>query len=374
MSYFHDVEYITRLNFRLRNFKRRGDVFNFSCPLCGDSKKNSKKARGYIFKSKSNTFLFKCYNCNESTSFSNFLKKLDPQYYSEYITYTNHSLFSKESSSLQQPLKTMDSENSIFDASNALITKEKFGDFFQKIENLPKNHVAIQYLISRKIPQEKIETEFYYTDDFRKSTIDILTAANQPTESYTSLRSHDARIIIPFVDENQNVLGFQGRTLNPNNKVRYITIKINPESSKIYGLNMLDRAQDKIYVLEGPIDSMFIPNSVAVMDANLTKAEKLLADKGVPKEKLILVFDNEPRSENIVKAMSTAIQKGLSIVILPENDKEIQSCKDINDLVKTKNYSASEVLHLLESNTYSNDTTASRFITQLKFRNWKKVS
>jgi DNA primase len=266
----------------------------------------------------------------------------------------------------------MDSENSIFDASNALITKEKFSDFFQKMKTLPKNHFAIQYLISRKIPQEKIETEFYYTDDFRQSTIDVLTAANQPTESYTSLRSHDARIIIPFIDENQIVLGFQGRTLNPNNKVRYITIKINPESPKIYGLHALNRTLNKVYVLEGPIDSMFIPNSVAVMDANLTKAEKLLTDKGVPKEKLILVFDNEPRSENIVKAMNIAIQKGFSIVILPETTDE--SCKDINDLIKTKNYSASEVLHLLESNTYSNDTTASRFITQLKFRNWKKVS
>ena len=370
MSYFHDIEYITRLNFRLRNFKRRGDVFNFSCPLCGDSKKSSKKARGYIFKSKTtNTFLFKCYNCNESTSFSNFLKKLDPQYYSEYITYTN-PLFSGESS--QQPLKTMDSGSTIFDAPNALITKDNLGKYFQKIENLPKNHFAIQYLMSRKIPKEKIISEFYYTDDFRKSTIDILSDAKQPTESYLNLRSNDARIIIPFIDENQRVLGYQGRTLNPANKVRYITIKVVPESPKIYGLHALDRTLDKVYVLEGPIDSMFIPNSVAVMDANLTKAEKLLADKGISKEKLILVFDNEPRSENIVRSMNSAIQNGFSIVLLPEDKTE--SCKDINDLVKVRDFTTSEVLHLLEKNTYTNDTTARRFIAQLEFNKWKKVS
>lgn len=370
MSYFHDIEYITRLNFRLRNFKRRGDVFNFSCPLCGDSKKNLKKARGYIFKSKTtNTFLFKCYNCNESTSFSNFLKKMDPQYYLEYSTYTN-PLFS--GSHTQQPIITSNSENTIFAVSNTLITKDKLGKYFRKIENLPKNHFAIQYLMGRKIPKEKIDAEFYYTDDFRQSTIDILSDTQQPTESYLGLRPNDARIIIPFIDEDHRVLGYQGRTLNSENKIRYITIKVVPDSPKIYGLHTLDLTLDKIYVLEGPIDSMFIPNSVAVMDANLTKAEKMLFEKGIPKEKLILVFDNEPRSENIVRSMNLAIQNGFSIVILPEDKTE--SCKDINDLVKTKNLNTTEVLHLLEKNTYPNDTTARRFITQLEFNKWKKVS
>lgn len=367
MAHFRDLEFITRLNFRLRNFKRRGDVFNFSCPLCGDSKKNSKKARGYIFKSKkTDSFLFKCYNCNESTTFTNFLRKLDPQYYTEYVTSIN-PLFGDNN--VDTAHKTQDLKNPILSSSKSLITKDNFGDYFQKIENLPKNHFARDYLRGRKIPQGKIETEFYYTDDFRNSTIKILSDLGQPTDSYTNLRAGDKRIIIPFIDENQTVLGFQGRTLDPNNKVRYITVKLNPDYQKVYGLHLLDRTQEKVYVLEGPIDSMFVPNSLAVMDANLTKIESII---DIPKEKLILVFDNEPRSENIVRSVNTAIQKGFSVVIFSEGSNG--SFKDINDLVKLQNLGTSEVLHLLEKNTYANDTTSRKFITQLEFNKWKKVS
>ncbi len=370
MSFFHEIEFITRLNFRLKNFKRRGDVFNFSCPLCGDSKKNSRKARGYIFKSKNtNTFLYKCYNCNESTTFSNFLKKLDPQYYSEYINSTN-SLFANFSKNDITVSKPQEPEKPDFDHCKSLITIDKFGTFFKKVENLPLSHYARTYLENRKIPTQKINTEFYFTEDFRKSIIDVLSAAGQSTEAYKSLRPNDPRVIIPFVDENGIVLGFQGRTLNPENKVRYITIKIDPDANKIYGLHGLDKSAEKIYVLEGPIDSMFVTNSVAVMDANLSKVEKLLPD--IPKEKLILVFDNEPRSTNIVQSMNAAIQKGFSVVMLPED--KMENCKDINDLIKNKNFNTSGILDLLEKNTYTNDTTAHRFLTQLQFNKWKKVS
>jgi hypothetical protein len=263
-----------------------------------------------------------------------------------------------------------DSKKTIFDASNTLITKDKLGDFFAKVENLPKNHFARVYLEKRKIPKEKIETEFYYTDDFKQSVISILSAAGQPTEKYENMRDKDARIIIPFIDENQKVLGFQGRTLDPNNKVRYITVKLSSDAPKIYGLHLLDRNLDKIYVMEGPIDSMFVPNSVAVMDSNLSKVESLIHD--IPKQKIILVHDNEPRSTNIVQAINSSIQKGFSIVLLPEEVSD--SCKDINDLVVNRNFDVSEVVYLLDKNTYTNETTAHRFLTQLEFNKWKKVT
>lgn len=365
MAYFHDIQYITRLSQRLRNFKQRKDVFNFSCPLCGDSKKNSKKARGYIFRSqKSDKFFFKCYNCNESTTFSNFLKTIDVELYNEYSSLGSF-LFANN----DPPSEVVIFEKPKMAIDKSLFTKDKFKSFFTKIEDLPENHFARDYLANRKIPAEIIETEFFYTDDFRQSIINLFTQLDIPKDSYLSLRQNDSRIVIPFVNQEKKVIGFQGRTLDPNNKLRYITVKLDQDSPKIYGLDRLDLSKEKIYVLEGPIDSMFVPNSVAVMDANLCKVEKFLPSDISP-EKVVLVFDNEPRSKPIVDSMETAIKKGFSVVILPERE----NCKDINDLVKKENLSTTEVVQLLDNNTYKNNTTARRFITQLEFNKWKKVS
>lgn len=366
MAYFHDVNFINRLSLRLRNFKRRNDVFNFSCPLCGDSKKSTKKARGYIYlSSKKDKFYFRCYNCEENSSFSWFLKKIDPELFAEYSSLgslMSNTEFAKEPQIRNIPKLTV---------TNSLFDNEKFDSVFTKIKELPEDHISRQYLETRKIPLEKIENEFYYTDDFRASVLKIFTELKMPerVSAYAGLRSNDSRIVIPFYDRSKKILGFQGRTLDSNNKLRYITIKIDPDSDKVYGLHNIDPTKEKIYVVEGPIDSMFIENSVAVMDSNLTKIVKILPD--IPKEKFVLAFDNEPRSKNIVDAMGDAIEKGFSVIIFPSS---FESLKDINDIVKSKNMSSSEVLQLLDENTYPNDTTSRRFITHIHFNKWKKVS
>ena len=80
-----DIKYINLISPRLAKFatKKQG-LYNFRCPYCGDSQRDLKKARGYLFQVK-NTFTFKCHNCGMSTSFHKFLKDFDQTLHDQYI-------------------------------------------------------------------------------------------------------------------------------------------------------------------------------------------------------------------------------------------------------------------------------------------------
>ena len=79
-----DSKYIGLVSSRLQKFKKvKSDLYNFRCPICGDSQKNKNKTRGYLYPVKNNTN-FKCHNCGASMSFNNFLKELDSVLYKQY--------------------------------------------------------------------------------------------------------------------------------------------------------------------------------------------------------------------------------------------------------------------------------------------------
>ncbi len=79
-----DSKYIGLVSSRLQKFKRvKADLYNFRCPICGDSQRNKNKARGYIYSVKNNTN-FKCHNCGASLSFNNFLKEIDLTLHKQY--------------------------------------------------------------------------------------------------------------------------------------------------------------------------------------------------------------------------------------------------------------------------------------------------
>ena len=80
-----DSKYIGLISSRLQKFKRvKADLYNFRCPLCGDSQKHKNKARGYVYPLKAD-MNFKCHNCGASTTFSNFLKSVDVTLHKQYI-------------------------------------------------------------------------------------------------------------------------------------------------------------------------------------------------------------------------------------------------------------------------------------------------
>ena len=324
-----DSKYIGLVSSRLPKFKRvKADLYNFRCCFCGDSQKNKNKTRGYLYTVKNNTN-FKCHNCGASLSFNNFLKKLDLELHKQY---------------------TLEKFKEGFTGKNFVTEKPKLEfhkPVFRKKIDLPKaseNIQAKEYLEKRKLNPE----HFYYAEKFRE-----WTNTQVQTFSEKSLNYDEPRIIIPLLSENGNMFGFQGRSLgfSPN---KYITIILNDDFPKIYGLEKLNKSKP-IYIVEGPFDSTFVENSVAMCGSDVDIRSFDWGD-------YIFVFDNESRNRQIVETISRTIDRGEKVVIWPSLIQE----KDINDLI-VNGMTEEHLMSILRDNTYSG------LEAKVKFNEWKKV-
>ena len=208
------------------------------------------------------------------------------------------------------------------------------------VSELNKEHPARDYLERRKI--EDLDS-FYYCPKFKDWT-------NRQKKTFDTLRQDSARIIIPLRDKDGTMFGFQGRSLAPKAKIRYITIMLDDSMPKVYGLDRIDPTKE-VYVTEGPFDSHFIVNAIAMCgsDVNLSSYDY----------RFVFVYDNEPRSREIVAKIETTIRRGNKVVIFPKSIKE----KDLNDMA----LAGHDVQSLVESNTYSG------LEAQLKLNEWKRV-
>ena len=330
MSYI-DVKYIQMVSPRLTLFtKKKADLFNFRCPYCGDSQKRKNKARGYLFKIK-NDFVYKCHNCGVGRTLSNFLRDQDTLLHDQYVME-----------------KFKDGK---FTGKHYTVPKPKFNfktpDFvktdtgLEKISDLNIFHEARKYLEQRGI---KDLDYFYYCPKFKEWT-------NKQKKTFDTLRQDHPRIIIPFRDKEGNLFGYQGRSLARNAKLRYITIMLDEEQPKIFGLDRID-TNKSIYITEGPFDATFIKNSVAMAGSDIDIRSFNWSDH-------IWIFDNEPRNREIVNRISKVIDRGDKVVIWPNNIQQ----KDINDM----SLGGHDVQKMVESNVYQ------KLEAKLKFNNWKKV-
>jgi DNA primase len=336
MSIYIDRAFLLRVSPKLLRFtQKKEDLYNFRCPLCGDSQKNKTKARGFVFRKKDDYF-YMCHNCGVSTTFYNFLDKVDPSLTKQYALerYKNGTQNNNTKTPEFEQAKT---EKPIFRKKLSL----------ESIDSLPEEHFAKAYVQSRRIPKD-FHSQLYYAPDFRQCIQELGVEQK-------GLRPNDKRIVIPFYDAEKNLVAVQGRALGQS-KLRYITIKVNEDVSKVYGLDRIN--QDKmIYVVEGPIDSLFLDNAVATADSNL---ESIIST--FDKSKVTLVFDNEPRNKEIVKKVEDAIDKHFNVVIWPEFIEE----KDINDMILS-GFSQDEIRDIIHKNTFLN------LRAKMEFIKWKKI-
>jgi transcription elongation factor Elf1 len=338
MTIYIDRKYIQLLSPKLNRFSRKNDdLFNFRCPVCGDSQKNKYKARGYVFRKKNDLF-YRCHNCSVGMTISNLVKYVDVNLHKEYI---------------MERYKAGDSGHSNYEKPKVLtdfiLPKFKIKLDLDTIESLSNNHYAKSYLLNRKIPKPFLN-ELYYAPDFRKFIDNLIPNHGK------NLKENDPRIIIPFHDKDKNLIAVQGRALEADSKTRYITIKIDEHSPKIYGLDKMDKNK-KIYIVEGPFDSMFIPNAIAAAGSNLTDLGRF-----VDINSSVIVYDNQPRNKDIVRQLSTTIESGYNVCIWPNN----MMLKDINDMI-LDGMNISEILYIIDHNTFSG--------LEAKFRlqSWKKI-
>ena len=320
---FVDVKYINLISPRLQKFKRvKNNLYNFRCPICGDSQKNKNKARGYLYQVKSNTN-FKCHNCGLNISFNNFLKQIDINTHKQYT--------------FEKFKEGTTGKNFVVDEPEFKFETPKFKpklDLPRASENLD----ARTYLERRKLNPYK----FYYTNQFKSWT-------NSLKDVFDDTTKDEPRIIIPLFYQD-TLVGFQGRALGKS-FTKYITVMLDEEAPKVYGLDKVDK-NSSVYITEGPFDSTFIRNSIAMCGADAD-----ISNWGINNP--VWIYDNEPRNAEITARISRTIDKGDKVVIWPTTIKE----KDINDMV----LSGLDVQSVIELNTYSG------LEAKLKFTTWKKI-
>jgi|TARA_B100002003_G_C14138129_1_gene547402 transcription elongation factor Elf1 len=312
-----DIQYLHQISPKLDRFKKKSqNLYNFRCPYCGDSKKKKSKARGFVYRVKNDMF-YKCHNCGKGTTVGKLIEYVDPQSYKQWIVdkYKSGNTHStKEPEFKFKPVKFDDK------VLKGLISFDKLHD-----------HPSYTYLTKRKIPKEHFSS-LYFCPKFMTWVNTLIP------NKFPNITKDYPRIVIPFFDINKKVFAFQGRAFGEE-EPKYITIKLDENKKRIYGLDRLDVTK-KIYVVEGPIDSLFLPNAIAVAGADL-EIPKL-------KNQAVYIFDNEPRNKVVIDKVEKLILKNYNVCIWPKTIKE----KDINELILS-GYNSPEIQSLIDSNTFS---------------------
>lgn len=364
MAEFIDVEYANKTALRVNRYKIISNnpfKANFRCPFCEDSKKSKIKARGWLLED-NNMIHYYCHNCFASYSFVQFLRNLEPTLYQDYIA--DKFLSKKDADnklSFSYKPKDIVSANLgtkiIFqkNKANAVEAEERVVDpilaNLRKMSDMPDTHSAKKYLIDRQLPINTYD-RLYYAPKFKAWINSIIE--NKFSEQ--ALKHDEPRLVLPFLDYNGEMFGLAGRSFDPDNELRYISIMIDDSKNKFFGLDSIDYNKD-YYVLEGGLDSLFIPNSCAMAgaDARLKTLRK--------PENAIIVYDNEPRNKDIHRKIVKSIEDGFRVVIWPNNIKE----KDINNMILHEKISAETIVNILNNNTYSG------LEAMIMFNKWKRV-
>lgn len=332
-----DIQWMNRISVNLARFRKvKTDTYNCRCPVCGDSQKSTKLARFYFYVKKMSLKVW-CHKCGYSNNFFGFMKDQYPTYFEDYKKETLFDSFSRSSNLfVPEEIKETTQQKKI-----SINTLKKIS---VNINDLEDDHPAKAYLLERSFSKDEM-SRLYYTDDFKT------LASLFNLESGSKLKEKEPRIIIPFINNKGTIEIIQGRSLDKNSNLKYITIKTNEDAEKVFGLYDADHTKT-VYCVEGPLDSLFVDNCLASCDANLTRVD---AD--------VYIWDVQSRNKDVCKYMEAAIEAGKSVVIWPfSGNKKL----DINDMIKS-GMTKDQIMNIIKKNTFSGLTA------KMKFLQWKKV-
>jgi len=340
-----DVKFIGLLSSRLEHFKKKTNtLYNFRCPVCGDSEKNRYKARGYLYPGKDRSgFIFKCHNCGDTRSLGNLIKYIDHSLYQKYLLEGYGKKDKRFISKQEVRRKSQQLDSSFLEKTLAA----------ERVDKIPKDSpdVVHAFINNRQIPDSELNRLYYIDDD------KILE--NLGPEYKGRIHGNQARVILPFYDRDNVLVGLTARAIDESVGMRYLAFRLDKDAPMIFGLEKIKRnSRNPVYVVEGPIDSLFLPNTVAVGGSDFGKLTQ-----EVRKNKCIIIFDNEPRNVEIVKKMKTIINDGYKICVWPQNINE----KDINDMV-IAGKTPDEILKVINTNTFSG------LKAMATFNEWKRVN
>ena len=349
MSILTDKTFINRLSSSLRNFKWKKDsLAQCSCPICGDSEKNPRKARGHFY-DRHGSFWYKCHNCGYWSNLYKLLQEISPSLCKEYAV----ECYAERQGTVRPKKKkkevfTFKAEKPKFKKKDQLLNE------LTCLVDLPSDHTAVKFANMRKIPKQHWKL-LYYTDDF--------TSFGKSLDGEATLWGKEERLVIPFFNSHGDVVGAQGRVLTMAGEVkaretlRYITLKAKKSIDSLwYGLWRVD-PKKRVYVVEGPIDSYFLDNCVAMVGASSYKS----IPSHLINSELVFIMDNEPRNTAVCNYNHELIKMGHKVCIWPENIEE----KDLNDLAYKM--STRKIQKMIDANAIEG------LQAELKFNEWKKV-
>ena len=269
--------------------------------------------------------------------FNTFLKQIDSNLHAEYVLETFSDRTKKNNAAVKleysRPPETLvqNSEKSLLD------------QLFPRLSTLPADNEAVVFCRKRSIPQLAFDF-LYFADDVKK--IEHLS------DRYRGkIQTQEPRLVLPFYDHRLELSGVTCRALRAES-LRYLTIKIKEQAPLIFGMDRVDMKKP-ILVVEGPIDSLFLDNCIAVAGTAFGKVHEL----GLPD--VTIIFDNQPRNAELVKLMSVAIDASAKVVIWPQ---KYENLKDINDMVMA----GLDVKKITRQNTFQG------LEAKLKFIGWKR--
>lgn len=266
--------------------KKRNGLYEMRCPLCGDSKKSKYKTRGNIFLFK-DSYIYKCHNCGVPLSLYSFAKMCFPDIFSRHC----FSFFSKQKE---------EGINSIFSEEKKKILSSSF-PFLLPYSSSEK---AKAYVKERKLPKDKCSDVLFLED------LNLLISAF-PDSGYNQISHVSPRLVFPIHSKDSSLVGFVTRAIEKDDPIRYYNIKVSPDGVLLSGQRTINHSK-RVYITEGHIDSLFLDNALGACSSGFRGGIEFCKKNHLD---YTLLFDNEPRNNQIKSNMEKYIGEGESIVI-----------------------------------------------------------
>ncbi len=285
-------------------FKKTTGTYNSECPYCHEGKSTGKKRRFFYIPEEDHLY---CHNCNVSVNGFDFVKE-------------------QTGMSLKDIL-----------AESELRT--------DTVEDIIKRSSVYKKYNPKSLPDDCInlfdnnQISFYSANSVVKDALEFInkrrlsTAINKPKALWLSLTdyTHKNRVIFPFYSPNggSKIEFYQSRALYKldEDRAKYLS-KTNSDKG-IFNIDKITPDIEFIFLQEGPIDAMFLRNSVALAGINPTEEQIERLQMLFPMHSMVYVLDNQWVDSTAYDVTKTLLDRGESVFLWP---KELSQYKDFNDL------------------------------------------
>lgn len=354
MSIFLDRQYVGYLTNRLERFKPVSSAtWNCKCCFCDGSITNPRKLTAYLITRDSGIFYY-CHTCQTNYPMWLFLKEFDAQLYNDYQKQRYIESGNRKPRSVVKTVRKDFLKLKLETPTNALKIDYRAilkGSPFVSLLDLPDEHETKEYLRARLIPVDQWERLAYIP---RMS--DITSSGFADYENLA--KSKEPRLVFPIINIDKELVGASCRSLDGNNKQRYIELSFESGADMIFGLERIDVTK-KVYCIEGAFDACLLDNSISIGGLALHCVSKI----GIDKANMILIPDRQPRHKNVVHAISKMIDGGYNVCLLPHS----YFGKDFNELLVNEEIKLGDIKNIVDANVHSG------LKGKLFFNNWKKI-